>query len=84
MLDKARLASSRAMFYLEAARCFFVDVFLCENPMVYINMLIREYGDCLRLLDWLEALGNFRAMRGPAYIDKPLGLCCNPAHEYYR
>ena len=50
--------------------------------MVYINMLIREYGDCLRFLGGLEALGKFRATRELAFIDKPPGLCCNPANEY--
>ena len=47
--------------------------------MVYVNILIR---DCLRLLDELEALGKFRVMRGLSFIDKPPGLCCNPAHQY--
>jgi len=41
---------------------------------VCIDMLIREYRDCLGLLDGLEGLEKFRATRGLVFIDKPLGL----------
>ena len=40
--------------------------------MVRVDMLIWEYKDCLRFLDRLEALEEFRAIRGLVFIDKPL------------
>jgi len=56
------------LYSSQGREVFFVSVFLCENLMVRIDMLIREYRDFLRLLDRLEVLEMFRAMRGLALI----------------
>ena len=64
------------LYSAQGQRLVFMQTFffLCEYLTVCIDMLIREYRDCLGLLGGLEALGKFGAIRGLVFIDKPLGL----------